>query len=119
MGSPREDGGEAHVESVRRAFAGALRGARVGAIAAILVAIGSLSACGGSGGGGGIVAVFIVEESADVQGGAAPTSTQLHAVVQLTDGTIVPVASPLWPVSPSWSIDDPAIATVDGGMVTG
>jgi hypothetical protein len=85
----------------------------------------AVTACGSSGGSGGdaasVTSVQFVETSANVAAVPNPTSQQLTLVVQLSDGTTMQYSGGVWPLSMTvtWSSDDPAIATVFDGSVTG
>lgn len=87
-----------------------------------------LAACGGGGSTGasagpGPVALSIVEPVASVRGGASPTSQQLTLVATLAGGGTVTLVPGYWPFSGGgtvvWSSDNPAVASVAGGNVTG
>lgn len=62
-------------------------------------------------------------EVVEVEGGGAPTQVALQIFLRLSDGSNAPLVGALGdlfpPASAVWSVDDPTIASVDGGTVTG
>ncbi len=86
----------------------------------------ALAGCGGGGStseSAPVTGLRIQQTRVEVQGGATPTSAQCVLVADLADGSSVTFGGGApWPFGGSagaWSSDDPAVATVAGGRVTG